>query len=110
MRGQGRSERRREADAPDRRRQSGELPCTRRNFRLFAATGHPDCQVRLGKLLLAVPERRERDYVQAIAWLKLAADQGQAEARELVEQESPQLTPEQVSAALRLKAQMVHKP
>lgn len=87
-----------------------DLDRARRNFRLCAATGHPDCQVRLGKLLLALPERRERDYVQAIAWLKLAADQGQAEARDLVEQESPRLTPEQLSAVLRLKAQMVHKP
>ena len=87
-----------------------DLDRARRDFRLCAATGHPDCQVRLGKLLLALPERRERDYVQAIAWLKLAADQGQAEARDLVEQESPRLTPEQLSAVLRLKAQMVHKP
>ena len=87
-----------------------DLDRARRNFRLCAAAGHPDCQVRLGKLLLTLPERRERDYVQAIAWLKLAADQGQAEARGLVEQESPRLTPEQVSAVLRLKAQMVHKP
>lgn len=74
----------------------------RRSFRLCAATGHANCQVRLAKLLLGLPQRQDRDYVQAIAWLELAADQGQAE-------ESTRLTPEQVSASLRLKAQLVHK-
>ena len=81
----------------------------RRSFRLCAAAGHADCQVRLGKLLLDLPQRQDRDHVQAIAWLKLAADQGHAEARDLVEKESSGLTPEQVSAVLRLKAQLVHK-
>lgn len=59
---------------------------------------------------LDLPQRQERDLVQAIAWLKLAADQGHAEARNLVDKESFSLTPEQVSAVLRLKAQLVHKP
>jgi TPR repeat protein len=63
----------------------------------------------LAKLLLNLPQRRDRDFVEAFAWLKVAADQGQAEAQDLVEKESPGLTPEQVSAALRLKAQLGHK-
>ena len=86
-----------------------DLDHARRSFRLCAATGHADCQVRLAKLLLGLPQRQERDYVQAIAWLELAADQGQPEARGLVEKESPRLTPEQVSGAQRLKPQLVHK-
>jgi TPR repeat protein len=81
----------------------------RRSFRLCAATGHADCQFRLAKLLLGIPQRQDRDYVQAIDWLQLAADQGQLEALALVEKESPGLAPEQVSAALRLKAQLLHK-
>jgi len=81
----------------------------RRSFRLCAAAGHADCQVRLAKLMLAAPDRRERDYVQAIAWLELAADQGKREATELVEREAGHLTSEQVKAATRLKAQLVPK-
>jgi TonB family protein len=89
---------------------SRDLDRARRDFRLCAAAGHADCQVRLAKLLLAIPERREREYVQAVAWLELAADQGQPEATRLVEQEAAHLTSEQASAALRLKAQLSHKP
>jgi len=81
----------------------------RRSFRLCAATGHADCQVRLAKLLLELARRPDHDYVQAIAWLELAADQGQAEAQDLVMKEGPGLTPEQVSASVRLKAQLVHQ-
>jgi TonB family protein len=88
---------------------SRDLDRARRAFRMCAATGHADCQLRLAKLLLNLPQRRDRDFVEAFAWLKVAADQGQAEAQDLVEKESSGLTPDQVSAALRLKAQLVHK-
>jgi TonB family protein len=88
---------------------SRDLDRARRSFRLCAAAGHADCQVRLAKLLLGLPQRQDRDYVQAIAWLKLAADQGQTEAQSLVDKEGPGITPEQLSAVLRLKAQLVHK-
>jgi TonB family protein len=81
----------------------------RRSFRLCAAAGHADCQVRLAKLLLELPRRPDHDFVQAIAWLKLAADQGQAEAQDLVDKESSGMTPEQAAAVLRLKAQLAHK-
>jgi len=89
---------------------SRDLDRARRNFRLCAATGHAECQLRLGKLLLSGAERRERDYVQAVAWLELAADQGQPEAGKLVENEISRLSPEQVSAVHRLKSQIAHKP
>lgn len=88
---------------------SRDLDRARRSFSLCAATGHADCQVRLTKLLLGLPQRRDRDYVQAIAWLELAAAQGQSEAQALMVKEGPGLTAEQLSAALRLKAQLVHK-
>ena len=41
-------------------------------YRLCAASGTPMCQLRLGKLLLATPDRKNRDRLQAIAWLELA--------------------------------------
>jgi len=85
---------------------SRDLDRARRDFRLCAAAGHADCQVRLAKLLLANPQRLEREYVQAVAWLELAADQGQPEATRLVEHEAAYLTAGQASAALRLKSQL----
>jgi len=81
----------------------------RRSFRLCAAAGHADCQVRLAKLLLELTRQPDHDFVQAIAWLKLAAAQGQAGAQDLVDTESSGMTPEQVSAVLKLKAQLAHK-
>jgi TonB family protein len=80
-----------------------------RSFRLCAASGHPDCQVRLAKLLLERPQRQDRDVVQAVAWLQLAADQGQPDARTLLAVEGPALTAEQISRASKLKGQLVHK-
>lgn len=80
-----------------------------RYFRLCAASGVSRCQFRLAKLLLDLPERKERDYVQAIAWVSLATEQGLAPARQLLEAEEPNLTPEQLARADKLKAQLVHK-
>ena len=40
----------------------------------------------------AGPVRRERDYIQAIAWLDLAGAQGSAPASALLEKETPHLT------------------
>jgi TonB family protein len=80
-----------------------------RYFRLCAASGVPKCQFELAKLLLDLPGRKERDYVQAIAWALLATDQGLAEARQLADAERPKLSQEEVSRAIKLKAQLVHK-
>jgi TonB family protein len=86
-----------------------ELDRAGRYFRLCAATGVPKCQFELAKLLLDLPGRKERDYVQAIAWALLATDQGLPEARQLADAERPKLTEEQVARAIKLKAQLVHK-
>jgi TonB family protein len=86
-----------------------ELDRAGRYFRLCAASGVPKCQFQLAKLLLNLPGRKERDYVQAIAWALLATDQGLAEARQLADAERPKLTEEQVARAIKLKAQLVHK-
>ena len=47
----------------------------RQYFRFCALQGESVCQVRLAKLLLDKPDREERDFLQAVAWLELAADQ-----------------------------------
>jgi TPR repeat protein len=79
------------------------------NFRLCAAVGETSCQVRLAKLLLENASREERDFLQAIAWLELAAEDRNDEARLLLSQEQKALTPKQVSWVEKLKSQLVQK-
>ena len=86
-----------------------ELDRAGRYFRLCAASGVSVCQFRLAKLLIGLPQRKERDYVQAIAWAILATEQGLPEARQLMESEEPNLTREQLARAGKLKTQLVHK-
>jgi TonB family protein len=78
-------------------------------FRLCAAQGVPLCQYRLGSLLLDAPGRLERDYVQALAWFQLAAEQGIPEAKEIASRETAKLTPEQMVRMNTLKSQLVRK-
>ena len=81
----------------------------RRYFRLCAAQGVPACQYRLGSLLFNAPDRPERDYVQAIAWLQLAGERGVPAARDIVSKEEAKLTPAQLKWVATLKAQLVRK-
>jgi len=81
----------------------------RRYFRLCAAAGDGSCQFRLGKLLLEEPRRPERDYVQAIAWLQLAANRDVKEAAEILNVELPKLSREQVKSFYKLQETLVHK-
>jgi TonB family protein len=80
----------------------------RQYFRLCASAGEPPCQVKLAKLLLERPDRQERDYIQAIAWLQLAAERGSMHARMMLEEQHPELTPKQLAWVDKLKAQLVH--
>jgi len=80
------------------------------NFRLCAAVGETSCQVRLARLLLENASREERDFLQAIAWLELAAEDRNDEARLLLNQEQTALTPKQISWVEKLKSQLVQKP
>jgi TonB family protein len=79
----------------------------RHYFRLCAAAGQLMCQFRLAKLMLAVPDRS--DYVQAIAWLQLAAEKGHVESKQMLAVEKPKMTPEQVTEADRLRAHLERK-
>jgi len=85
-----------------------DLEKSRQYFRLCAADRDSLCQYRLGKSLLEHSDHPERDYVQAIAWLQLAANQGVEEAEKTLRQEDARLTPAQVSSAKQLMTQLVH--
>ena len=87
-----------------------ELDRARRYFRLCGSKGETACQFRLGKLLLDSPTRLEREYVQAVAWLQLAAEGGNAGAKILVAQEEPKLSIGQSKLVSKLKSQLVRKP
>lgn len=81
----------------------------RRYFRLCAAQGITPCQLRLGSLMLSAPKRPERDFVQAVAWLQLAAESGVTEATELLAKEAPKLTAAEVDWVNTLKPQLLRK-
>lgn len=87
-----------------------DLNKSRENYRLCAATGDAACQYHLGKSLLEANGHISLDYVQAIAWLELASSGGIEDAEKILQQEDAQLTPDQISRADKLKAQLVHKP
>ena len=82
----------------------------KRYFRLCAASGTPECQFQLGKLLLDSPQRRESDWLQAIAWFELAENHKLAEAREMARSEEAKLTPEQTKWVARLRDQLERRP
>ena len=82
----------------------------KRYFRLCAAFGQPECQFRLGQLLLTSPQRSESNWLQAIAWLELAEGHGFTAAQSALKPERAKLTPEQTTWVARLKNQLEHKP
>lgn len=77
-------------------------------FRFCAASGHADCQLRLAKLLLG--QSPQSDHALGVAWLQVAADQGQPDAIALLRQESPRLTADEFARVRRLKPQLQQKP
>jgi TonB family protein len=79
------------------------------NFRLCAAEGETPCQVQLAKLLLQSSAREERDFLQAIAWLELAAADRNDEAKLILDQEHAALTEKQISWVNKLKTQLVQR-
>lgn len=78
------------------------------NFRLCAAVGESPCQVQLAKLLLQ--NAQERDLVQAIAWLELAAARRNDEAQLMLDQRIATLSAEQVTWVEKLKPQLMQRP
>ena len=84
-----------------------DLDRARRSFRLCAAGGQTACQYRLAVLMLQESDRRERDTIQALAWLELAAAKGLTPAATLLAQERPKLTAAQVQWMETLKVQLL---
>jgi TPR repeat protein len=78
-------------------------------FRLCAAQGVAMCRYRLGSLLLDTPDRPERDYVQAVALLQLAGEEGLQEAKDIATRETANLTPAQANWVNTLKTQLARK-
>ncbi len=71
---------------------------SRHYFRLCASRGLKVCQYRLASSLLNAPNRSDRDYVEALAWLQLAADNGSEEAKAAYASESAKLSDGQMNA------------
>lgn len=78
----------------------------KRYFRLCAASGAPECQLSLAKLLLSAPDRTERHLLQAVAWLRVAADHGSAEAKRMADVEAAHLDKGQEKWVSRLEQQL----
>jgi TonB family protein len=87
-----------------------DLARSRHYFRLCAASAVPECQYRLARLLLSEPDRSERSFLQAVAWLQLASDHGFAEAKAMADSEAGALTEDQKSWVSRLKKQLERRP
>lgn len=79
------------------------------NFRLCATAGETPCEVQLAKLLLQDAKREERDFLQAIAWLQLAAEGRNDEAKLILDQERKPLSPQEISWVKKLKTQLVER-
>ncbi|HXR76615.1 MAG TPA: TonB family protein [Bryobacteraceae bacterium] len=78
----------------------------KRYFRLCAASGTPECQLSLAKLLLSEPDRTEPQFLQGIAWLRLAAGHGSTEAKKLADVEAAHLDEGQKKWVSRLEQQL----
>jgi TonB family protein len=86
-----------------------ELDRARRYFRLCASQEISQCEYRLGNLMLDAPDRPQSDYVQAVAWMQLAAEQGMPAAREIASRETAKLTPAEAGWVTTLKTQLLRK-
>jgi TPR repeat protein len=81
----------------------------RQYYRSCAAVGNLSCQFRLGDLILSQAGARDRDIFQALAWLELASDQGEPQAKLLLDRSRTNLTAEQTKQIANLKKQLVHR-
>ena len=63
----------------------------------------------MGRLLYDAPDRKERDYLQAVAWFQLAGEQGLTEADQMAAGEAPKLNAQQTAWIANLKRQLVRK-
>lgn len=80
----------------------------RKYYRLCAAQGEGLCQERLAGLLTG-PQKTDRDYVQGLAWLELASEQGLESARKKLEEERTKASQEDLAQAAKLKPKLVKR-
>jgi TonB family protein len=80
-----------------------------RYFRLCAAAGEYICQYRLASHLIAQSVDGQSKWIEAIAWLELAAGQGYIKAQQMLAPERQKLTPGQMNNVNGLKKMLVHK-
>ena len=73
-------------------------------FRLCANKGQSTCQTRYAQYLLQKPRAQ---WPEAIAWLRLAAQQNHAEAQKLLDAHASQLTPDEQERATRLRSLLI---
>ena len=81
----------------------------KRYLRLCAVKGLAQCQYRLANLLFDDQNRSESDLLQALAWYRLAADQGLPEAREIADREQSKLTSAQTGTVNSWMTRFSHK-
>jgi TonB family protein len=79
------------------------------HFRLCASKGHPPCEYRMAALLYNAPNRRDWEYEQALAWYRLASNDGVRSATEIVEKEKLNLSPAQAKRVETLTRQLSSK-
>lgn len=78
-------------------------------FRQCAYDRVPQCQYRLGRLLLAASGTRPDDLISAVAYLELAGEGGVPDARMPAANAKAKLTTEQQSRVARLKPMLVRR-
>ncbi len=69
---------------------------SKRYYRLCAASAMPECEFRLGQLLIGSPQRKEADWLQGIAWLEVARSHDFVAAQAAVTAELTKLSGEAV--------------
>jgi len=78
----------------------------KRYFRLCAASATPECQLALAKLLLNPRDRPESHVLEGVAWLRLAAGHGSAEAKKMADLEAAHLDESQKKSVSRFEHQL----
>jgi TonB family protein len=72
-------------------------------FRMCAATAHPACEFRLGRLLVTGTDTNPDDFSEGVAWLELSKNHGDKDAARLYETSAAKLSSIQIDWVRRLE-------
>ena len=75
----------------------------KRYFRMCAATAHPACEFRLGRLLVTGTDTNPDDFSEGVAWLELSKNHGDKDAARLYETAAAKLSSIQIDWVRRLE-------